>query len=223
MMGKGHLTKYQCEVKSLMVAKFPTGFACAFFGLSFFAIAHADVNEWISSTGGQYFQHRVEISVPAFAQDDPRWSDIRLGGSTDTLGDEGCAITSAAMVVAFYGVKTDPHQLNDFLTRTGGLNNEGLIDWDSVPSVAPDRFELAYNGSPSYALIDKSLQAGNPVIVLIPLWKGAYHFVVIVGKEGRDYLIRDPAASERPYPLRALAGRIGGLCIFRSIRPSGAN
>jgi hypothetical protein len=111
------------------------------------------------------------------------------------------------MVAAFYGVKTNPRQLNDFLTRTGGLDSEGLIDWKQVAAIAPDRVVLAYNGSPSYELIDKSLLAGNPVIVLIPLPDGAYHFVVIVGKKGQDYLIRDPAASGRLYPLHQLAGR----------------
>ena len=173
-------------------------------------------DERIASTGGRYFDHRVEIAVPAFAQDDPRWTDDRLGGSTDTLGDEGCAVTSAAMVAAFYGVKTDPQRLNSFLTRSGGLDREGLIDWEEVSAIAPQRMELAYNGAASYELIDKSLLAGNPAIILINLPDGAYHFVVIVGKEGRNYLIRDPANSARAYPLRERTDWIGGLCIFRA-------
>ena len=161
--------------------------------------------------------------MPAFAQDDSRWGDIRLGLSSDTLADEGCAVTSAAMVAAFYGVKTDPKQLNAFLTSSGGLDNEGLIDWSHVASIAPDRIELTYDGEASYELIDKSLLAGNPVIVLIPLRGVAYHFVVVVGKDGQDYLIRDPAAAGRVYPLRELTRRIGGLCIFRPTSPKQAN
>ena len=200
-----------------MIHKLHVGLAVLGLALNAAASAHAVEPGPISSTGGQFFDHRVEISVPAFAQDDPRWSDVKLGPSSDTLGDEGCAVTSAAMVAAFYGAKTDPRQLNSFLTRTGGLDHEGLIDWSQVSSVAPDRMELTYDGPPSYRLIDQSLLAGNPVIVLIPLRDGAYHFVVIVGKEGRDYLIRDPADADRPYPLQELTPRIGGLCIFRSI------
>src|SRR5271154_6110476 len=88
-------------------------------GLLLVSIAHADDSGSISSSGGRYFDHRVEISVPVFAQDDPRWSTVKLGGSADTLGTEGCSVTSAAMVAAFYGIKTDPQRLNDFLTRTG--------------------------------------------------------------------------------------------------------
>ena len=116
------------------------------------------------------------ILMPAFAQDDPRWGEVRLGPSTDTLGDEGCAVTAAAMVAAFYGIKTDPQQLNAFLTRTGGFTDDGLIHWSRVPAIAPDHLELAYNGGPSYELIDSNLLAGNPVIVLFPLPHGGYHF-----------------------------------------------
>jgi hypothetical protein len=55
--------------------------------------------------------------------------------------------------------------------------------------------------------------------VLIKLPEGGYHFVVIVRKDGRNYLIRDPAASpyRRAYRLRDLTDRIGGLCFFRRI------
>jgi hypothetical protein len=169
----------------------------------------------ISSTGGQYFKDRVEIAVPSFAQDDRRWSRVRLGRSTDTLGIEGCAVTSAAMVARFYGVRTDPKRLNAFLTRTGGLDGDGLISWDHVPSVAPKVLALAYNGAASYKLIDRSLRAGNPLIAVVPLRDGAVHFVVIVGKEGLSYLIRDPSSASRwAYPLRQRTPWMCGLISF---------
>ena len=215
----GWLPREQSEVEFVVMLKSLLGIAWLFLALDFNAVIHAEVNGAIASVGGRYFDRRVEISVPVFAQDDRRWSDVRLGPSKDTLGDEGCAVTSAAMVVAFYGIKTDPQRMNAFLTRSGGFSDDGLIHWSRVPSIAPDRLELAYNGGPSYELIDSNLLARNPVIALIPLPDGAFHFVVIVGKEGRDYLIRDPAASpfRRAYHLRDLADRIAGLCFFRTI------
>ena len=221
---EGRLLREQDEVKFLMMLRSLLGIAALFLAVNFNAVVQAEVNVAISSVGGRYFDGRVEIPVPAFGQDDPRWSDARLGPSTDTLGDEGCAVTSAAMVAAFYGIKTDPQQLNAFLTRTGGFTDDGLIHWRRVPSIAPAHFELAYNGGPSYELIDSNLLARNPVIALIPLPDGGYHFVVIVGKEGEDYLIRDPAASplRRAYHLRDLTDRIAGLVFFRAMR-SGVN
>ncbi len=200
-----------------MMPKTLLGILGMFLALNVHAFVHAEVGGAIPSVGGRYFDHRVELPVPIFAQDDPRWSAVRLGPSTDTLGDEGCAVASAAMVAAFYGIKTDPQELNAFLSRAGGFTGDGLIHWPRVPLIAPAHLKLAYNGSPSYELIDSNLLSGNPVIVLIPLAEGGYHFVVIVGKEGRDYLIRDPAASPHrgAYHLRDLTDRIAGLIFFR--------
>jgi hypothetical protein len=84
---------------------------------------------------------------------------------------------------SFLTSETDPQQLNTFLTRTGGFSRDGLISWSRVPSIAPSRLELAYNGGPSYELIDSNLRAGNPVIALVPLPDGGYHFVVIWGRK----------------------------------------
>jgi hypothetical protein len=33
------------------------------------------------------------------------------------------------MVVAFYRIKPDPRQLNNFLTQAGGFSDDGLIQW----------------------------------------------------------------------------------------------
>jgi Peptidase_C39 like family len=196
--------------------KIVIGIAILLTAVNFDAVVHAEVNGTIPSSGGRYFNRRVELPVPAFAQDDPRWSSLRLGPSADTLGDEGCAVTSAAMVIAFYGIRTDPRQLNNFLTRAGGFSDDGLIHWSRVSAIAPTYLRLAYNGYASYELIDSNLLEKNPVIAIIRLPDGAYHFVVIVGKEGRNYLIRDPAASpfRRPYPLSELTDRIEGVCFF---------
>src|SRR5437870_835513 len=71
-------------------------------------------------SGGRYFFHRVELSVPQFRQDDENWRDDALGWTDGTLGAEGCAVASTAMVLKFYGIDTDPRQLNEYLTGTGG-------------------------------------------------------------------------------------------------------
>ena len=64
----------------------------------------------LSPRGGRYFIHRVELAVPSFCQSDEKWRDDPLGGIAvnGTLGDEGCAVAAVAMVLKFYGVKTDP-------------------------------------------------------------------------------------------------------------------
>jgi hypothetical protein len=175
----------------------------------------------ISSSGGRYFFQRVEISVPAFAQDDPRWSLQLLGPTLYTVGEQGCALASAAMVLASYGIDTDPQRLNQFLTADGGYTPNGWIYWEKAADLAPGEVEKAYEDRPSYALIDQNLLAGNPVIVRLTLRNGENHFVVVVGKEGWNYLVRDPA---RPpdwgvYPLKELTQNIEALRFYRVLKP----
>jgi hypothetical protein len=174
----------------------------------------------ISSSGGRYFVHRVVIPVPALMQDDPQWTFQLLGPTFETIGQSGCAITSAAMVLRSYGVDTDPSRLNQYLTTHSGYTPEGWVFWERAAEVAPfGQVEKAYEDLPSYALIDQNLLAGNPVIVRLTLRNGHTHFVVIVGKQGWTYLIRDPArpASFGIYPLRELTNRIDGLRFYRIV------
>jgi hypothetical protein len=159
--------------------------------------------------------------VPAFQQDDPRWSLQLLGPTIDTVGRQGCALTSAAMVLSFYGIDTDPQRLNDFLNSNGGYTPNGWLYWEKAAAIAPGRVEKAYEDLPSYELIDDNLLAGNPVIVRLTLRNGTTHFVVVVGKQGWDYLTRDPArpAEWGVYPLRELTPRIEALRFYRELTP----
>src|ERR1700760_2633425 len=76
---RGRLLREQDEVKFLMMLRSLLGIAALFLAVNFNAVVQAEVNVAISSVGGRYFDGRVEIPVPAFGQDDPRWSDVRLG------------------------------------------------------------------------------------------------------------------------------------------------
>ena len=187
-----------------------------FGGHAFFNWKHV-----ISSSGGRYFVHRVEISVPAFSQDDPRWALQLLGPTVYTIGQQGCALSSAAMVMAFYGLDTDPPRLNQFLNTHAGYTPNGWIFWEKAADLAPGYVEKSYEDLPSYALIDNNLLKGNPVIVRLTLRNGTSHFVVIVGKQGWDYLTRDPArtADWGVYPLKDLTPRIEALRFYRLLPP----
>ena len=188
--------------------------ALIFFGANFlFGWKHV-----ISSSGGRYFVHRVAIPVPVFTQNDPRWTFQLLGPTFDTMGQSGCAVTSAAMVLAAYGVDTDPDRLNQYLSTHAGYTDQGWLYWEKAAEVAPyDQVEKAYEDLPSYALIDQNLLAGNPVIIRLTLRNGHTHFVVVVGKDGWDYLIQDPARNPAYgiYPLKELTSRIDALRFFR--------
>jgi hypothetical protein len=171
--------------------------------------------------GGRYFFHRLELPVPSYYQGDGKWSDDPLGGVEEngTVGGQGCAVAAVAMLFKFYGIETDPQQLNWFLTGVDGYTEQGWLYWERAAWLAPDRVRHIYEDLPSYALIDSNLSRGNPVIVRVRLRNGVTHFVVIAGKDGFDYLIQDPGAGavKGLYPLRELKSKIEALRFYERL------
>jgi Peptidase_C39 like family len=173
----------------------------------------------ISASGGLYFISRVELNVPRFAQGDPRWAADLLGPTSATMGDEGCAVASAAMVLAYYGVNVDPGVLNTFLTGNDGFTPQGWVYWEKAAAFAPAKVRHVYEDAPSYYLIDSNLLRGNPVIVRVRLRSGVTHFVVIVGKRGFRYLIQDPGSNGEDgiYSLYLLVPKIEALRFYEKL------
>lgn len=173
----------------------------------------------ISGEGGLPIPGEIVISVPQFFQSDPRWKEERLGETSGKLGAEGCAVSSAAMLLGFYGMDVDPGRLNRFLKGNNGYEGLGWIKWESAAIFTPGVVEKAYEDLPSYARIDWNLIHGNPVIIRIRRPEGRTHFVVIVGKRGFDYLIRDPAerGEGRVYPVAELGVPIEALRYYRRL------
>lgn len=173
----------------------------------------------ISASGGLYFFSRIELNVPRFAQADPRWAEDLLGPTNSTIGAEGCAVSSAAMVLAYYGVSVDPGVLNTFLTKNDGYTPQGWLYWEKAAAFAPGKAKHVYEDAPSYYLIDSNLLRGNPVIIRIRLSSGITHFVVIVGKRGFRYLIQDPGSNGEDgiYPLYSLVPKIQALRFYEKL------
>jgi hypothetical protein len=175
-------------------------------------------------SGGLYYFTRVELPVPSLRQGDEKWRIDPIGGVPEngTLGSVGCAVAAAAMVFQSYGIDTDPQQLNWFLTDKGGYTDRGWLYWERAAWWAPDRVQHVYEDLPSYQLIDSNLARGNPVIVRVRYSSGITHFVVIAGKEGFDYLIRDPGAGAAKglYPLRELGSNIEALRFYEALPPA---
>lgn len=173
----------------------------------------------ISGHGGLPILGRIEIAVPPFFQEDPKWSSLPLGSDNgvDTIGSAGCALSSAAMVLSFYGMDLDPKKLNDYLLVHNGYEGNAWLKWEVAATYPPNIAEHVYEDLPSYGLIDWNLLKGNPVIVRIRRKTGITHFVVIVGKQGLDYLVRDPGEQGREgvYPFYKLSPSMEALRYYR--------
>ncbi len=121
-----------------------------------------------------------------YNQRDQNWGNQTIGLSSETMKEVGCLITSMAIVASHYGKSIKPGDIagssSPFWGNTAYMN---LGSW-SVGGVTMTRTRI---GSTT-AKIDEELAAGRPVVVGI--YGGPDHFLVIYKKEGDDYLMHDP-------------------------------
>lgn len=199
----------------------------AFYGYDHWQTRQRLEAEWsrlgpLEPSGGSFQGSRLELNVPHFRQADERWRNDKLGNTPASLAAEGCAVASAAMVLASYGIDTDPGRLNKLVTAAGGYVGNGWLDWDIAAEVTGGIARKLYEDDPSYRLIDENLARGNPVIVRLRTDGGMTHFVVIAGKDGYDYLTRDPAAAAEKglYPLKEFGSKIEKLRFYEKVKPA---
>ncbi len=135
-----------------------------------------------------------------YSQQDPQWkADILgFGDPGDTIGYVGCALTSVAMLLSGHGYVETPKTLNKKLQSVGGFASAG-IRWGSVSQIVPQisvKSNISCNNTDApLGLIDSSIAAGQPVIVMVdstPAPGLLTHWVVLYAKEGSDYLMLDP-------------------------------
>lgn len=146
----------------------------------------------IPSSGGESFQNFSAIKTPLYLQTDIRWRDVPIGGSDEKLGNVGCTLCCLAMALENYGMVQMPPKLNELLKSVDGFTKGGLIKWESVSKISDGKVNVDYSSPLSFQTIDRALTNRQPVIAKIFLNGLAAHWVLIVGKEGTEYLVCDP-------------------------------
>ena len=191
----------------------------AAFGVAAWWIAGWMEKRPLPPSGGLFIPGEILIPGPHFLQGDPAWGEVCLGPTSDPLASVGCAVASAAMVLAGYGAETDPGKLNAFLqSRPGGFTPQGWLYWEKAAEAAPGLALLPhYEDAPSFFLMDANLLQGNPVIIRLRYPSGTTHFMVVCGKRGFDFLVRDPGPGGQRgiCPLRDFGGPIEALRFYR--------
>lgn len=132
------------------------------------------------------------INVPVYGQRDRRWADTMLGfapkWSRITIGSDGCALCSAAMVGNYLsGKNLNPLQLNEELKKRNGYaaNRQGikcLIIWAVVAAIYGIRYVGTKNYSNAYASWLVYVKR-TPLIIegSAPELGAVQHFRVLVG------------------------------------------
>jgi hypothetical protein len=182
-------------------------------------IATGFASQWQEFGTVEQFDFKIH-QVPLVDQTNPRWNvQPYANGRGNNLNDSGrcgpnigncgCAITSAVMVLQYYGIAAatddqpvDPLHLDAWLDGNNGYDEFGNLNWlkiqeysQTTPTgLARVHYEGGYTNDPR--LLDTYLNAMTPAIlrVQVPTKSGglASHYVVAASKLLTTYAIRDP-------------------------------
>lgn len=143
------------------------------------------------------------LDVPDIKQYHPPWSleiyDNASSWSTDpTISRWGCALTSASMILKYYGYDYDPHELNNWLnSQLDGYIRNGLLNWLAVArytrlNTSDDRPTLEFRRYVvDSVILENEINSERPPILKLP-----GHFLVAKGKVNSDFLVNDPASTK---------------------------
>lgn len=143
----------------------------------------AALRRFVTSQGGATIlsnQTKCDSWGCYYNQRDSQWGTIGIGGSSYSVAEYGCLISSIAMLSTHYGRKMTPADIavnsNFFVPGTGYIYHSA----EGMP------FTIS---TASSSQLDSLLSSG-PVIA--GLYSGPDHFIVILRKEGNDYIMHDP-------------------------------
>lgn len=146
-------------------------------------------------------------SLTYFSQKDSRWGNKKINGVSGSLmRDYGCAVTALAMALRANGASTDPGKL----LKDADFSRD-LIVWPGSWSSGIKLASSTGHGNVSWSTIDKEIKNDHPVIVHIRKSNGQGHYVLITGKDKKDYIVHDPYFGPNLYlsTSRALIGKLG--------------
>ncbi len=172
----------------------------------------------IACRGGETFQHFPVIETPVYLQRDRAWEADRIGGTGETLGKVGCTVCCLAMGLAHFGIQKTPGELNGWLKTHEGYSPRGWLRWETVSKLSAGRVYVDFRAPLKHETIDAALKARQPVLAKIFINRVITHWVLIVSKEGTEYLVQDPLGGGRKPEL--LSRYSSGVHAIRILKTS---
>jgi len=134
-----------------------------------------------------------------YSQYDPRWSKIRIGEASFTLGEKGCAVTALCEKLGDFGIEITPDVLAKNPSLFTDKNHEkgaGLIIWDRVAAWLKTQhpnlsFSFKRYFGCGHVLIQQNLKPGHGVLLQVA---NESHWISADRKMlfRTDYNCRDP-------------------------------
>jgi peptidoglycan hydrolase CwlO-like protein len=149
------------------------------------AIAQREaISSFISRQGGASLLQNQTVCNDwgcYYNQRDTQWGNLYLGDSKYTVANYGCLISSVSMVASHYKKNIKPTDIA--LTADAFYGNTGYLYYNiTINGITINR---SYSAN-----IDQQLASGKPVIVGV--YKGPEHFVVLKSGSNGNYVMHDP-------------------------------
>lgn len=131
-------------------------------------------------------------------QNDSRWAATTLGYGPQAIKDWGCLTTALTMVLNGCGYGETPDTVSQKMVAIGAFHGAAINAFrigEAFPGLALGKLVDCESSPAPLAAIDAELEAGKPVLACVDQSPAAGvqdHWVVLVGKEGDDYLMLDP-------------------------------
>ena len=125
------------------------------------------------------------MKLQNFSQNDPRWKNVKIGDSTETLGESGCFVTSICNLNAYFAVLASDIVIPPVLAVMPGLfTAEGNIIIEKL-DMKLFKFDYRVDGF-SPARIDDGIKDPRKGVILRVrnnYWdKNLHHFVLALSK-----------------------------------------
>lgn len=172
----------------------------------------------------------MRLDIPFYRQIWEPWGKQYTGFSNDQIEMTGCALTSFAMLLKYYGVDTDPGRLNDWLKTNGGYQGSSSIIWSKVSELTDWKVNyggiINYDNGANLDYINSLLDSGFPIMARVN-YLGTNHYILISGRSGDKYYINDPwyenparTLNESYEPYNNPAASIKGIVVFTTDYPT---
>lgn len=145
----------------------------------------ASLKNFSTSKGGGVLPPQNSPDGWYFSQRDERWANNRIGGSSESILDVGCLISSAAMI---------KKKLGEDVTPAGIAANSSYFFSTTAYMLQPYPTPSGYsyiNASYSQSRLDAELEK-NPVIIKLSAGPYGTHFIVMKEKKDGKYIMHDP-------------------------------
>lgn len=169
----------------------------------------------ITARGGSDNLSITIRGIPYYLQNDPQWAAESVGGSNEQMASVGCTVSALAMGLTAVGHPVDPLTLSRDLKQRGGFTANGFVIWRTVSEITGGRVKVELPAL-SHEAIDAELVKSRPVIAKILLQDRIQHWVLVVGKQGTDYLVMDPLNGEKT--LLRLSDRSSAIHAIRVLK-----